>query len=166
MNNVVPPVIEQPKTVIGIGGREMVVLGVAVFLVLLIVITPAPMLVKVGFGVLVGGLGVVLAFGRDHESGKTAEAYLLKILHFRKRSRFHQRGASVEVVNPAPVSVDTEICSSPSGEGSKPLLTIRPLPLSGGLFFGVFSLAFLATLLAWLWLGGYQEMSLYVKPLF
>ncbi|MHB8087283.1 MAG: hypothetical protein ACYDH2_03450 [Anaerolineaceae bacterium] len=174
MDNYVPPVIEPPKTVIGIGGREIGVLGATAFVVLLIIIMPAPMLVKVGFGVLLGGFGVALAFGREPKSGKTAEAYIAQILHFYKRSRFHQRGAvamdipAQKTFIPAPafVAPDPEPTLEPGSGDRKPLFTMPPLPLNVGMFFSIFSLAFLATLLTWLWLGGYQELSLYIKPLF
>lgn len=172
MDHYVPPVIEPPKTVIGIGGREIGVLGATAFVVLLIIIMPAPMLVKVGFGVLLGGLGVALAFGREPKSGKTAEAYIAQILHFYKRSRFHQRGAvamdmpAQKTFIPAPAFVESDVSMDSESSGRKPLFTMPPLPLNVGMFFSIFSLAFLATLLTWLWLGGYQELSLYIKPLF
>ena len=163
MDNVVPPVIEPPKTVIGIGGREIGVLGATAFIVLLIIIMPVPMLVKVGFGVLIGGLGVALAFGREPKSGKTAEAYIAQIIHFYRRSRFHQRGA-VEMEVDAPKT----FIETPEFDESnrKTFFNVHPLPLNGGLLFGILSLAFLSTLLAWLWLGGYQELAIYIKPLF
>jgi hypothetical protein len=180
MPGAVPPIIEPPKSVIGVGGREFAILGVTVGVVILILVIPMDMVLKIGFGVLLGGLGVALAFGREPKSGKTLEQYLTQMLNFYGRSRFHQRGASAyqpqaqqpirlekprktekseRQREPQPVysNIETTTIHEPSA------ITIRPLPLGGGLIFSIVSIAFFAALMTWLWGGGLQEILFYMN---
>ncbi len=67
MTGVVPPTIERPKTVIGVGMREMVILGIGLVIALLVVISPMSLILKVGFAVLLNRVGRASddAFGYD-----------------------------------------------------------------------------------------------------
>ena len=167
----VPPQIETPKTFIGVGARELVILAAAALLDILILLTPLHLVVRVILAVLLMGLGLAIAFGRDQRSGKTVEAVLLDMLRFYKRARLRQKGTDTaqpqahSVKMPAatdsadePLSAENEL----AGEQARGLFTVKPLPLGAGLFFSIVSLAFLAGLLAWLWLGGVLELRIWL----
>ena len=69
MADPVPPQIESPKTFIGVSARELVILGVAGLLGVIVLLIPVHLVVRVGLAVLVVGFGLAVAFGRDRRSG-------------------------------------------------------------------------------------------------
>jgi len=168
----VPPVIDNPKSFIGLGTRELFILGGALLLGLFLFILPLSMFIKIFLGVLLVGIGVAAAFGRDPKTGKTVEQYLYSLFNFYSRARYQQRGASA-VEQRIPVKVVSE---APKKAASAPALTtppaqdsgnessfaaglrFPPLPLGGGLFMSIISIAFLAALMVWVWGGGVNEL--------
>ena len=160
MSQQVPPVIESPKTIIGVGTRELVILGIGlVFAILCFIILPW-LTLKIAFAVLFAALGVGVAFGRDPKTGNTLERYLIELFEFNSRPRFHQRGAgdynphqafTVNVGSNEPI-YNTE--DSPKWG----FFQMSPLDLGSYLFFRIFSLAFLAGLLTWIWTGGLSSV--------
>jgi len=164
----VPPQIESPKTFIGVGTRELVILGVCALLGTLSLFIPSHLAIRIGVAVLVGGLGLAMAFGRDRRSGKTVEGYIFDLFRFYTRKRFRQKGTDEEAPSPqkirrslrAEASVEPEPIStgivSPIEDA---WIRVKPLPLGAGLLFSVLSFAFLAGLLAWIWLGGLVEIQ-------
>src|SRR5512146_2905498 len=89
----VPPLIERPKTVVGVGARELIVLGAFGLLSLSMFLLPGSFVLRIGLATLFVGCGAAVAFARDPHSGKTIEAYLADRLRFAGRERFWQRGA-------------------------------------------------------------------------
>lgn len=168
MTKPVPPRIESPKSFIAVGAREFIILGLGAVVVLLVLILKIGFVAKVGIAVLVVGLGLSAAFGRDRRTGKTLEQYLFNLLRFYSRARFRQRGAMpsgpptqtgspAEFPNAIPEGESKGVPARPSPGG----LQVRPLPLGPGLFFAVLSFSFLGMLLAWIWLGGLAEIQLW-----
>jgi hypothetical protein len=156
---IVPPRIEPPKTIIGVGMRELILLGGGLMLSILIVLSGMALILKVGLAALIMGLAALLALGRAPATGKTFEEYFLDIYQFHKRDRFMQRGVGAIRESPAiyqPAKADTVF----SGNTAKGLIQIRPLPLSLNGVFGVLSICFLAMLIVWLFFGGLQEFLL------
>ena len=164
MTGVVPPTIEKPKTVIGVGMREMVILGIGLVIAMLLVISSMNLIIKVGLVVLVVGVAALLALGRAPTTGKTFEEYLIDIIRFYTRGRFLQRGTSAEkelreaLEQPAYSAADIEKIFHKQAE--KGVVKLKPLPLNWNGLFGVVSLAFLAVLLVWIWGGGLRELLL------
>ncbi len=164
MTGVVPPTIEKPKTVIGVGMREMVILGIGLVIAMLVVISSMNLIIKVGLVVLIVGVAALLALGRAPTTGKTFEEHLIDIIRFYTRGRFLQRGTSAEqelrkaVEQPAYSAVDIEKVFDKQAE--KGVVKLKPLPLNWNGLFGVVSLAFLAGLLVWIWGGGLRELLL------
>ncbi len=176
----VPPVIDNPKSFIGLGTRELFILGGALLLALVVFILPMSMFIKIFLGVLLVGIGVAAAFGRDPKTGKTLEQYLFSLFNFYSRARYQQRGAvpveqktpvkvvAVDTANarksaPAPVTPPVENFDDEDADGSG--LRFHPLPLGGSLIMSVFAVAFLAALLAWVWGGGINELRMTLSPL-
>jgi len=167
VSGAVPPQIDSPKTFIGVGARELVVLGVGGLLGLTTLFLPIHLVPKVGLAVLVIGLGLAVAFGRDRRSGKTLEAYLTDVVRYHSRRRFRQKGAN-EAPLPIP-AVQTAVSRTAPMEirsdevigdtAIAELVRVRPLPLGAGLLFSILSFAFLGSLLAWIWLGGLAEIQ-------
>jgi len=60
MDGAVPPQIESPKTFIGVGTRELVILGVCALLGTLSLFIPSHPAIRIGVAVLVAGLGLSL----------------------------------------------------------------------------------------------------------
>jgi len=164
MTGVVPPTIERPKSIIGIGTREMAILGLGLVIGMLVVISGLGLILKVGLAVLVMGLAALLALGRAPTTGKTFEEHFIDILRFYSRSRFLQKGTSGETelrkAVEEPVYSATDIERVFEKQAERGLVRVRPLPLNWNGLFGVVSFAFLAALLAWIWLGGLQELLL------
>jgi len=168
MAGAVPPQIESPKTFIGVGARELVILGVCGLLGILSLLIPSHLAIRIGIAALVAGLGLAIAFGRDRRSGKTIEAYLFDLLRFYTRKRFRQKGTDEESLATQKIrsSLQAELSVEPepihAGIAS-PIedawLTVKPLPLGAGLLFSILSFAFLAGMLAWIWLGGLAEIQ-------
>lgn len=98
----VPPTIDSPKSFIGIGSRELLVLGGGLVIALSVLILPLSLAIKIFFAVLAVGLSIAVAFGRDPRTGKTLEQYLLSLISFYGRARFQQRGASISPVRIEP----------------------------------------------------------------
>jgi hypothetical protein len=155
----VPPRIEPPKTIIGVGTRELVILGTGLMFSVLVILSGLAIVLKVGLAALFVGLAALLALGRAPATGKTFEEYFLDIYHFHKRHRFMQRGVGDVDEEPfrhqPPPFEDVLTSNTPTG-----LIRIRPLPLSLNSVFAVLSLCFLAMLILWLFLGGLQEFLL------
>ena len=164
MTGAVPPTIEKPKTVIGVGMREMVILGIGLVIAMLLVISSMNLIIKVGLVVLIVGVAALLALGRAPTTGKTFEEHLIDIIRFYTRGRFLQRGTSAEkelreaVEQPDYSAVDIEKVFHKQAE--KGVVKLKPLPLNWNGLFGVVSLAFLAVLLVWIWGGGLRELLL------
>jgi hypothetical protein len=165
MSGVVPPTIETPKTVIGVGTRELVILGIAGLVAIGILFAPFPLVFRIGLAALILGSGALLALGRAPTTGKTFEEYLLDRWRFFQRDRFLQRGAGY--VRPAPAVEEPEVTSSWAEidkiferQKAGGLLRMNPLPLSWVGFFSVMSIAFLLMLIAWIWTGGLEEFLL------
>ena len=168
MAGAVPPQIEAPKTFIGVGTRELVILGVCALLGTLSLFIPSHLAIRIGFAVLVAGLGLAMAFGRDRRSGKTIESYIFDLFRFYTRKRFRQKGTDEEAPSPqkmrrslrAEASVEPEpISAGIASPIEDAWISVKPLPLGAGLLFSVLSFAFLAGLLAWIWLGGLIEIQ-------
>jgi hypothetical protein len=162
MTGVVPPTIEKPKTVIGVGMREMIILGVGLFLGLAVIVSSLGLVMKVAVAAVIVGLAALLALGRAPTTGKTFEEHFIDILRFYGRGRFLQRGTSSErEIRKAveePVYLASDIEKVFKREATKGLVKVRPLPLSWSGLFGVVSFAFLLALMAWMWGGGLQEL--------
>lgn len=162
MTGVVPPTIERPKTVIGVGMRELAILGAGLMLGLLVVVSPLRLIPKVAVTALVVGLAALLAVGRAPTTGRTFEEHLIDILRFYTRSRFLQRGTSAgterRVVEARPAYSAAEIDRAFERQAASGLVRVRPLPLSWTGLLGVVSLSFLLALLAWMWGGGLEEL--------
>jgi|GEM_PF-2619252 len=167
MTGVVPPTIETPKTVIGVGTRELVILGIAVLIAIGVLLAPIPLVFRVGLAALILGSGSLLALGRAPTTGKTFEEYLLDRWRFFKRDRFLQRGAgyeeptpSVEAPEPEPAFSQADIDRIFERQKAGGVVQMSPLPLSWGGFFSVLSIAFLLMLIIWIWTGGLEEFLL------
>lgn len=166
MTGVVPPTIETPKTVIGVGTRELVILGSAALGAIGVLLTPVPLVIRAGAAAMVLGSGALLALGRAPTTGKTFEEYLLDRWRFFKRARFLQRGAGyvepppVETAAPEPAFSQADIDKVFRRQQAKAVLEMRPLPLSWGGFFSILSIAFLLMLVIWVWTGGLEEFLL------
>lgn len=162
MSGVVPPTIDKPKTVIGVGMRELIILGTGLLLGLLIVVSPLGLVLKVALVALVIGLAALLAIGRAPTTGKTFEEHFLDIFRFYGRGRFLQRGTSTEKEIrrevEQPVYRASEIEKVFRKESTRGIVRVKPLPLSWGGLFGVISFAFLLAFLVWMWTGGLEEL--------
>ncbi|MBM3123352.1 MAG: hypothetical protein FJZ97_14380 [Chloroflexi bacterium] len=162
MTGVVPPTIEKPKTVIGVGMRELLILGAGLVLGLLVIVSGLSLIPKVAVTALIVGLAALLALGRAPTTGKTFEEHFLDILRFYGRGRFLQRGTSTEkevrreVEQPVYRASDIEKVFEK--EAAKGVVKVRPLPLSWSGLLGVVSLSFLLALLAWMWGGGLEGL--------
>lgn len=164
MTGVVPPTIETPKTVIGVGTRELVILGIACLIAIGILLAPIQLVFRVGLAALALGSGALLALGRAPTTGKTFEEYLLDRWRFFKRDRFLQMGAGY--VQPSP-PVEATIHETAFDQADidrvfkrQKVVQMTPLPLSWGGFFSVLSIAFLLMLLVWIWTGGLEDFLL------
>jgi hypothetical protein len=125
----------------------------------LVVLSGMALIPKVGLTALVMGLAALFALGRAPATGKTLEEHFIDIYHFHKRDRFMQRG--VGAIREAPASYQpTHVNHALSGDPTKGLFQIHPLPLSLNGIFGVLSVCFLAMLIVWLFFGGLQEFLL------
>lgn len=162
MTGVVPPTIEKPKTVIGVGMREVIILGAGLFLGLAVIVSSLGLIMKVTVAAVIVGLAALLALGRAPTTGKTFEEHMIDILRFYGRGRFLQRGTSSEQeIRKAveePVYLASDIEKVFQREATRGVVRVRPLPLSWSGLFGVVSFAFLLALLAWMWGGGLQEL--------
>ncbi len=154
----VPPRIEPPKTIIGVGMRELLVLGAGLLLSILVVLSGLALVLKVGLAALFVGLAALLALGRAPATGKTFEEYFLDIYNFHKRDRFLQRGAA-DLQGPFTLQLN-RVAEPVTRYAPKSLIQMKPLPLSLNAFFGVLSVCFLAMLIVWLFFGGLQEILL------
>jgi len=170
MAGTVPPQIESPKTFIGVSARELAILGISSLLGLVTLFIPVHLAIRIGGAVLIVGLGLAVAFGRDRRSGKTIEAFVFDLLRFYSRKRFRQKGASEEdhytreVQPTVGAELLDEVAVPPTfaGREKDAWIRVRPLPLGVGLLFSVLSFAFLTSLLAWIWLGGLAEIKAWI----
>lgn len=164
MTGVVPPTIETPKTVIGVGTRELVMLGIACLIAIGILLSQIQLVFRVGLAALALGSGALLALGRTPTTGKTFEEYLLDLWRFFKRDRFLQMGAGY--VQPSHMADETTHETAfdqddiDSAFKRHKVIQMTPLPLSWGGFFSVMSIAFLLMLLVWIWTGGLEFLLL------
>ncbi len=159
----VPPLIERPKTVVGVGARELIVLGVFGLLSLSMFLLPASFVLRIGLATLFVGCGAAAAFARDPHSGKTLEAYLADRLRFAGRERFWQRGAGEMEAQETGWAAAPEIPLRKE-QAHVRRIEVQALPLTAGLWLSIVSLAMLASLLAWIWLGGLQEILIWFSP--
>ena len=158
----IPPIIEPPKTLIGVGLRELVLLAVFVLLAISVFLLPLSIVLKAGLAVLVAGCGTAIAFGRDPRSGKTLESYLKDRFQYAGRARFFQRGAGRMDAKPFPA--EPVLAQTPSKSSGLQFARVTPLPLGMGMCLAVMSLSVLAALLTWVWVGGVAEISLWFAP--
>ncbi len=159
----VPPLIERPKTVVGVGARELIVLGVFGLLSLSMFLLPASFVLRIGLATLFVGCGAAAAFARDPLSGKTLEAYLADRLRFAGRERFWQRGVGEDLAQEASWAAAPEV-TMPRERAHTRRIEVQALPLTAGLWLSIVSLAVLASLLAWIWLGGLKEILVWFGP--
>jgi len=145
MHPSVPPVIEPPRTVIGVGARELLLLGAGLLAACLVILSPLPLLPRIGLAALLFGGAALLALGRAPASGKTAEAFLLDLLRFAGRGRLLQR--NIGDPDPRPAR------PAPPEDAPPARLRVPALPLDRSGFLGLFSVIFLLLLLAWIWSG-------------
>lgn len=152
MHPSVPPVIEPPRTVIGVGAREVLLLGAGLLAACLVILSPLSLIPRIGLAALLFGGTALLALGRAPASGKTAEAFLLDLVGFAGRGRLLQRNTG----DPDPLPAE------PSRPEPAPAARLRmpALPLDRSGFLGLFSLIFLLMLLAWIWTGALGELLL------
>lgn len=176
MSNFVPPNIQPPKaSVIGVGKREMIIFGVGGLLAIMCILIPVSVPIRIGLGVFVALTFVALALARDPRSGKTIETLLWNYLGFSSRSRYMRKGAHAEEESPV-VERTTEAYeyddtpSSPletfETDPGGAVVTVKPWSLGLLLFGEIVSLAFLASLIAWIWVGGLEELMLYLPRSF
>lgn len=162
MTGVVPPTIEKPKTVIGVGMREVLILGVGLMLGLVVVVSGLGLIAKVALAAIIVGLAALLALGRAPTTGKTFEEHFLDIVRFYARGRFLQRGTSskqeIRKAVEQPTYRASEIEKVFQREATKGVVKVKPLPLSWGGLLGVVSISFLLALLAWMWGGGLEGL--------
>ena len=170
MAGAVPPQIESPKTFIGVSARELAILGISGLIGLVTLFISVHLAIRIGVAVLIVGLGLAVAFGRDRRSGKTIETFVFDLLRFYSRKRFRQKGASAEkqYTRGGQLTVgeelldDVEVPPTFTGLDKDAWIRVRPLPLGVGLLFSVLSFAFLTSLLAWIWLGGLDEIKAWI----
>jgi hypothetical protein len=164
MTGVVPPTIETPKTVIGVGTRELVILGIAGLVAIGALLAPIPLVFRVGLTALLLGSGALLALGRAPTTGKTFEEYILDRWRFFKRDRFLQRGAGYVQSSPTVEAPEHEPAFAHADIDRvfkrQKVVQMKPLPLSWGGFFSVLSIAFLLMLIVWIWSGGLEGFLL------
>ncbi len=164
MGHEVPPIIEAPKTVIGVGLRELLLLTVFGVAALLALLLPLPLPLRIGISVLLALFGLTWAFGRDRRSGKPIEAILLDRVRFLSQVRFWQRGAGAgeESVLAPPLMHEPE--EDLRRSTTEPLLQVPAIPITAMVWFEILSLAVLASFLSWAWLGGMRELLLWFQP--
>jgi hypothetical protein len=161
MTRAVPPKIHTKKTLIGVGTREVVILGVSAVVALAVVFMPISLVVKVGLAAFIMGTGALLALGRSPGTGRTFEKHFLDIWRFYREPRYYQKGAGYvreegearEFTRDEAIEIEKALKKQKARER----ITIKPLPLSFGGFFSVLSLSFLIMLILWIWTGGLQE---------
>jgi len=156
---IVPPRIDSPKTIIGVGTRELIILGVGLLLAILVILTHMSVVLKVGLAALIVGLSALLALGRNPATGNTFEQHFLDIYHFYKRDRFLQRGVADYDDEPSayqPANIDKIF----EKDATKGFVRIRPLPLSMNGFLSVVSFSFLIMLIVWAFFGGLKDLLL------
>jgi len=147
----VPPVITSPKSLINVGKRETVILGIGAIGTMGVFFFPISAILKVGLAVIVAGFAAALALGRDPKSGKNVEQYLLVLIGFARRIKLHQRGAQdVDLLN-----IDDQLQQQKAL--SKEKISTKPLTLGFLLFLQIMSMSFMAMLLTWIWSGGLEE---------
>lgn len=161
MDRAVPPKIHTKKTLIGVGTREVVLLGISAAIALGVLLAAINLVLKLGLVAFILGTGALLALGRSPRTGRTFEKHFLDMWRFYRRPRFYQRGAEV-VEKPRPVREFSRdeakaIEKAFKKEQARELIRMKPLPLSLGGFFSVLSISFLIMLILWIWSGGLQE---------
>lgn len=187
---VVPPLIESPKSFVGVGNRELIILAVAGILTVSIFLLPISFTVRIGVGILTGGVGAAFAFGRNPKNGKPIEGYLSDIFRFSRRAKVMYRGVGdqetshakmpIRLSNPSagteslantpmyPLVAAPEQMNSgaeqPAAVDIEPAVWfhVRPLPLTASLFFTIMGLAVLGMIISWVWLGGMRDLMLYM----
>lgn len=159
MTHNVPPLIEPPRTLIGVRAREVIILAATILPAVALLFLPGNLVLRVGAAVFLTGLGVGLAVGRDPHSHKPLEELLYDRLRFTGRARFWQRGAGA-LADPALRWKPAEAAEEAEREEGA-WLRVRPLPLGAGLWLAIVSLSVLAGLLAWIWLGGLREIMVW-----
>lgn len=161
MDRAVPPKIHTKKTLIGVGTREVVILGISAAIALGVLLAAVNLVIKLGLAAFIMGLGALLALGRSPRTGRTFEKHFLDIWHFYRRPRFYQRGAEyaekAREVREFTRDEAKEIEKTFKKQRTRELITMKPLPLSLGGFFSVLSISFLIMLILWIWTGGLQE---------
>lgn len=147
MPGMVPPTIEPPKTVIGIGSRELILLGAGLLAASLVILSPLALIPRMGAAALLFGGSALAALGRAPASGKTVETFLLDLLRFHGRGRLLQRNTGDP--GPGPDNVVPPRVAPPPADR----LQFEALPLDASGVLGLLSVVFLLMLLAWIWSG-------------
>jgi hypothetical protein len=168
MSTVPPPIDTTGTSPIGLSMRETVILAAGAVIVLLVFTIPIPFYLKLGLAVVVGGLAALFAIGRGR-GGKKVEDFLRELLGYTRRDKLLQRGATrLEKTVPDIVPVVGE-AEAPDqfwlhgrlGGLEDAILKLPALPLSAASVLSVFAVGFLVMLLAWIWAGGLQTLSVW-----
>jgi len=141
---------------LGIGLRELAIFGGAITIGLLLVLMVKAPVLRVGIGVFFLCVAAALALGRVPGSGLTLEQYLFQYIKYKTRSRVYLRDGG----KPDFEQVLFEEVIEPNKDKApqKGLFKVRAIPLKSGLLFTIISLSFLSMLIAWLWVGGLEEV--------
>ncbi len=154
MAGATPPKIEDsPKSFIGVGTRELVICAAGLIGAVLIYTTEMYAPMKIGLAILVAGICVGIAFGRDPKTGRKVESMLFQFLAFHGRDKFHQKGASHVEIHEYPKEEKKKVEEKPKKE-PKALFKVKPIPLGATFVFNLCSLVFLGILVTYLWGGG------------
>jgi hypothetical protein len=162
----VPPRINEYKPLFVFGYREGIICALGGIPALLIALTPwLPdnlLVIRIFLAVLLSGFTVVWAFGRDRNSQATMEMRLLNWIEHNTQPKVYQRG-HVDVPDRARgpsfwekmrnMSKPVEADAAPRNA-----ITYRPIDISDMVILQLFSYAILASMIAWLAMGGVQEI--------
>ncbi|MBQ6517583.1 MAG: hypothetical protein IJI14_02615, partial [Anaerolineaceae bacterium] len=141
-----PKIDDSPKSFIGVGTRELVICAVGLILAVMICTTEMNSLLKVGLAVIVAGLAIGLAFGRDPKTGRKIESMLVETLKFHGRDKFHQKGASHVEVYAHPkedLKKEKEKPKPKPQKEPKEFFKVKAIPLGATFVFNLCSTAFL-----------------------
>jgi len=158
----IPPKLEQPKTTAGlpIGPRELVIVGPALAIGLLLFFSSAPFFLKVGGAVGLVGLTAALALIRI-EKRLTIEKYLLQRMGYLSRVRRRVKGGAGQVT--AGSRSERTPMHRKRRRPAKPrtvwlTLAEERVPENRVMLANALGLALLVALLAWLGTDGVQDL--------
>lgn len=165
----VPPKIDSPKSFIGVGTREIIIVGIGTILAILVFVSPLSAIPKGGLIAFCILSSIYLAVTRHPVTGSTLEEHLLDVYRFYKRERFMQRGSDGTPAEHTEL-MDSFFQGQPVGDThardlqDKPMLfAIRPLDLKWESFLGILSFCFVVMLIVWAWTGGLNEVLMKIR---